>query len=240
MTGPPRRVNPARRQADSPVARDNQPGRQATTRPTLGRPRHADDDAIFRAVLTTLAKLGFTRLSFAAVGREVGISASALHQRFGSKEGLLRVFVEWNNAQLRADVDARRREGRAALDTLAAVLRDWLVGPADREHGARVLALYSEVAAKPQLREPVAARFDTMTNEVEMLLMSAVQTGELQACDAPRLARAILAAGAGTVLLHWLTRPREALDEQLHVAVDAILAPFGGRRLTRSLRTTPR
>src|SRR5258708_14107659 len=90
----------------------------AARRLTLGRPRRAEDEAVFRGLLRALARLGYTGLTFAALTDQVGLSASALHQRFGSKAELLRAFIEWNNPRAPQAVQARRRQGRTPPDTI--------------------------------------------------------------------------------------------------------------------------
>jgi AcrR family transcriptional regulator len=185
---------------------------------------------VFRGLLRALARLGYAGLSFAALGDEVGLSASALHQRFGSKAALLRAFIEWNNARAREAVQARRREGRAPLETIRAVLGDWgfsggpsAIGPGQ---AARVFSLYSELAADPVMREPIRARIALLLDVLERLLGAAVDAGELAPCDAPHMARALLAGAAGTMLLALLTRPEGSLEEQVRASVDATLAPY--------------
>src|SRR5215831_8245675 len=57
------------------------------------RPRTVSDDQIFAATARAVTRLGPTRLTLADVADEVGLSAAALVQRFGSKRGLLLAFV---------------------------------------------------------------------------------------------------------------------------------------------------
>jgi AcrR family transcriptional regulator len=194
-------------------------------RRALGRPRQVEDDVVFRALLRTLARLGFSHLSFAAVAAEVGVSASALHQRFGSKDGLLRAFLDWQNARAQKAVLARSHSGRPPLEALSGVLGDWLsaFGPVQ---GGRVVSLWSEVAAYPALQEPIGARIGLLLHEVESLLAAAVQAGDLTTCDTPHLAHVLLAAVAGTCMLYWLTQSGGSLKEQVSVCVETVLAPY--------------
>ena len=56
------------------------------------RPRKVSDDQIFEAVYRAMQRVPAAELTLAAVGREAGITASAVVQRFGSKQGLLRAL----------------------------------------------------------------------------------------------------------------------------------------------------
>jgi AcrR family transcriptional regulator len=181
---------------------------------------------VFRGLLRALARVGYAGLSFAALAAEVGLSASALHQRFGSKAALLRAFIEWNNARAREAVQARRREGRAPLETIRALLGDWDFSPFGPGQAARVFSLYSELAADPVMREPIRARVALLLEELERLLGAAVDAGDLAPCDAPRMAHALLAGAAGTMFLALLTQKEGSLEEQARASVDATLAPY--------------
>jgi AcrR family transcriptional regulator len=182
---------------------------------------------VFRGLLRTLARLGYTGLSFAALADQVGLSASALHQRFGSKAELLRAFIEWNNARAREAVRARRREGRTPLDTIRALLGDWNFSAIEPGQASRVFSLYSELAADPVMREPIRERIALLLDELEMLVAAAVKAGDLVPCDAPGVARALLAGVAGTMLLALLTQPDvSSLEEQVRASVDTTLATY--------------
>jgi AcrR family transcriptional regulator len=205
----------------------------------LGRPRLADDEVVFRGLLRTLARLGYAGLSFAALGEQVGLSASALHQRFGSKVNLLRAFIEWNTARDQAAVQARRREGRPPLEAVRAVLGDWSasIGPVE---ASRMFSVYSELAADPLMREPMLRRITLITDELEALILAAVKAGDLVPCDAPAVARALLVGAAGTMLLTLLTQPEAPLDEQIQASIDASLASYlPARRRARTPRRSP-
>jgi TetR/AcrR family transcriptional regulator len=69
----------------------------ATRRP--GRPRAADTpvsvDAMLSAALRAFATHGYDGVSVNAISRELGVSHSLLHQRFGSKDGLWHAAVDW-------------------------------------------------------------------------------------------------------------------------------------------------
>lgn len=55
----------------------------------MPRPRTVSDEAILDAVLALAQRVGPARLTLAAAGREVGLSAATLVQRFGTKRELL-------------------------------------------------------------------------------------------------------------------------------------------------------
>jgi len=60
-----------------------------------GRPRAFADEAVFPATAHTLARLGYGRVTLAAVSAEVGCTRQALLRRFGSKHALVRACLQW-------------------------------------------------------------------------------------------------------------------------------------------------
>src|SRR5262245_5891339 len=90
-----------------------------------GRPRSASDEAIFQAVAAVVTASGTSGLTLAAVGERVGLSAPALAQRFGSKQGLLAAFAARQVTEV-TDALACARAGQAdpvtALVTVLAAL----------------------------------------------------------------------------------------------------------------------
>jgi len=60
------------------------------------RPRKASDDEIFAASQRVMMRRGPRELTLAEIGKEAGVTAGALVQRFGSKRGLmLAILLAW-------------------------------------------------------------------------------------------------------------------------------------------------
>jgi AcrR family transcriptional regulator len=110
-----------------------------TTKPARrpGRPRAGDApvslDAMLAAALTAFATNGYDGVSVTALGRELGVSHSLLHQRFGSKIGLWHAAVDWGFGGL-ADELAKAADPTLSdpLDQLVVILRRFLEVSAER------------------------------------------------------------------------------------------------------------
>lgn len=83
------------------------------------RPRKVSDDQIFEAVYRAMQRVPAAELTLAEVGREAGITASAVVQRFGSKQGLLRAL----NARFAKGTESMLAGLRQAAPTPLAAIR---------------------------------------------------------------------------------------------------------------------
>lgn len=70
----------------SPPAQDPSPGR--------GRPKLHTDEQILDAALRMFATHGYDGMSLRSLNRELGLSHSAIHQRFGTKEDLYKAVID--------------------------------------------------------------------------------------------------------------------------------------------------
>ena len=86
----------------------------------VGRPRTYNDDEVFLATAAVLARNGHAGLTLAAVAADLGCTAPALNNRFGSKGDLLIAFLEWSTALAQTRFDQVRAEHSSPL----AALRD--------------------------------------------------------------------------------------------------------------------
>ena len=59
-----------------------------------GRPKLHSDDQILNAALQMFATHGFEGTSLRSLNRELGLSHSAIHQRFGTKEDLYKAVID--------------------------------------------------------------------------------------------------------------------------------------------------
>ncbi len=121
-----------------------------------GRPRSASDEAIFEAIAAVVTASGPSQLTLAAVAGRVGLSAPALAQRFGSKQGLLAAFAA--------------REAVAVAGTLAAA----------RAGGTDPVQAPHAVAHSRALRDGIAA---LVTDAVQAGLLAADAIPETLAAD---------------------------------------------------------
>jgi AcrR family transcriptional regulator len=59
-----------------------------------GRPKLHSDDQILEAALRMFATHGYDGMSLRSLNRELGLSHSAIHQRFGTKEDLYKAVID--------------------------------------------------------------------------------------------------------------------------------------------------
>jgi AcrR family transcriptional regulator len=195
-----------------------------------GRPRLFTDTDIFHAVTAVIGQSGYTNLTLAAVATELGCTAPALSKRFGSRQDLVRAYLDWTHEQALE----RFREVRASNDSPLAALRarmmlpigsrtDEIAGPEDSAHHA---SLHLAAEADPEFKLVIASRMQFFEDEFEALLADAVVAGELRSCDTRKLAQLLFKAVVGTTQIAALRGTTEPLEHQLGATVDAVVEPY--------------
>jgi len=192
---------------------------------TVGRPREVEDEAIFGATGRALSRLGYARLSLAAVASEAGVSPAMLVKRFGSKRDLLLAFFDWSIASSRALFAAARQEHASPLGSLLARFLLRLEYTNDPVSVANVLSFYTETIGDPEFAERGARRLRMQHAEIQRLLDEAVARGELVACDTARVGRVLLAAMNGALLL-WEPDAARSMNDGLRDVFDVVLGPL--------------
>ena len=200
----------------------------ATTPREIGRPRLFRDEDIFLATAQVLARVGHEHMTLAAIASEVGCSAPALVQRFGSKNELLRQFMEWSNARVKErfeDAQGRHRSPLATLRSRLTVPSDqWVDDVADPGGYANVLAFYLVAWNHPSLGPIVEERRVILEHGFQDLLVQARAVGELGECDEKVLAEMLLTVFAG-VALQWIRRSDGVLEERMGRYFDVLVDP---------------
>lgn len=194
----------------------------------IGRPRMFKDEDIFTSAATVLATSGHEHLTLAAIAGEVGCSAPALIQRFGSKHALLKQFMEWSNARVIERFEQALIDNRSPLAALRARLSmppdHWL--DEDRVPGgyANILAFYLGAWSDPVLGPIVEQRRDILENAFYELLVQARKAGELAECDERVLAEMLLMAFTG-VALQRIGQDDSVAEERMSQFFDALIGP---------------
>jgi len=196
----------------------------------VGRPRTYDDTEVFQATATVLARSGHSGLTLAAVAADLGCTAPALNNRFGSKGDLLIAFLEWSTSLAKERFDQVRAEHQSPLAALRArfampaeVRQDEMASPWNY---ANLVTLSFAAVSDPVLRPILDRRRQLFEDQIESLLSDAKAAGELVECDTRRLAWVLFAALAGTAHLMALGHPGPTIEAQLGIMVDEIIAPY--------------
>jgi AcrR family transcriptional regulator len=202
------------------------------------RPRTVPDTAILAAAARVVSRLGPAHLTLADVGREVGLSAATLVQRFGSKRGLLLAVAGTQAADVAREFAAARAAHRQPLAALVAALVSLSAWAATPEMLSNHLAFLQIDLTDPEFHRYALAHARTTRTEIAHLLEEAVAAGELVRCDAARLARAVEGTYNGA-LVTWAIYREGPVADWLRDELEALLTPYRTPR-PRASRTTSR
>lgn len=195
----------------------------------IGRPRVFTDDDVFRATARAIAHLGYTDLTLAAVAAELGCSPPALIKRFGSKKGLALAYLTWANHESRERFARIRESADSPLQALRTRVRiptaDRLDEVADQEGYANFVAFTLAARNDPELTGAMRERRQLFYDEIERLVIDAIETGELRECDPTVVSRAMLSGLTGSAL-NWVLDIDWTIEDRLAQAVEDVLRPY--------------
>ncbi|HVL95662.1 MAG TPA: helix-turn-helix domain-containing protein [Solirubrobacteraceae bacterium] len=191
----------------------------------MPRPKTVDDDAVLAAAMRVIDRGGPAKLTLEAVAREVGLSPATLVQRFRSKRGLL-LAVAGRGSGSAGDAlrDAARRH-RSPLRALAAGLVSMSSSVSSPEVLANQLAFLQIDLSDPEFHALALEHTRAVRAEINALLDSAVEAGELPPTDTPRLAQAVQTTYNGA-LITWAIYRQGRLETWLRRELDALLEPY--------------
>jgi AcrR family transcriptional regulator len=203
------------------------------------RPRTVSDDQIFAATARAMTRLGPARLTLADVGKDVGLSAAALVQRFGSKRGLLLAFVSTAPGfvdECFVRVRAAHASPLAALMAAALESASHVKSP---DELANSVAFLQMDLSDPDFRRPALANSKQILAGYGALIRDAIEAGELVECDPARLARAIHAVVGGS-LINWAIHRDGPLTTTVRRDLETLIDPLRARRRQRATRRPAR
>lgn len=198
----------------------------------MGRPRTASDDDILDATARAISRHGPARLTLASVASEVGITAAAILQRFGSKHGLLLALSRRGTAggaeAVAAAVAAAGERGASPLRALNELLTGDLRSLDSAEVLANHVGMLQLDLTDPELRVEAQRHAATVREGIEQLLRAAVAAGELRPLDGPDGARLALAVDCtyNGALVTWALTPRGPLPDWVRGQLDMLLRPY--------------
>lgn len=200
----------------------------------MPRPRTVDNQAIFTAVATVMSRDGPAKLTLGRIGREAGLSASTLVQRFGSRTGLLRALSKSAKDESTAFAESLRRRFRSPL----ARVREFALCFAGLAPSAEALINNTLAYLQVDLADPVMRRQLVVTQQSQEkalidLVREAVEAGELASSVNPKdLARVLPRVATGS-LLAWALHRTGTARECLASDVDAVIRAFRCRASSR-------
>jgi AcrR family transcriptional regulator len=189
------------------------------------RRRKVSDDEVYAAVQRAMTRRGPHELTLADIAAEAGVTPGLLVQRFGSKRQLLLAISEQFGRSAPAmfeELRATHREPLAALRAYAECMADLAATP---DALSRNLAYFQIDLTDDAFRAHLLTNARATRREIELLLQSAVATGELQTdVDPRRLARTIEAIIGGS-LMSWACYRKGSAAAWIRQHLDDVLQP---------------
>jgi AcrR family transcriptional regulator len=189
-----------------------------------GRPRRVNDAAIVYATHRALGRLGFARLTLAAVAAEARLSPAALVKRFGSKGALLVAFYDLSTEMARVDMEQRLRAS-PPLDALESSYVDLAKHASDPIFVANSNSIYGESIGDPALRGSAQRRAEASDKQVRAILSAAVRRGELRRCDTKTISRVLRSALNGAFVV-WAASGQGKAADWVHDCFDVVIGPL--------------
>lgn len=163
-------------------------------------------------------------LTLAQVAKEAGVSPATLVQRFGSKRGLLLAFAAGGFKGIGVEFERLRKAHRSPLAAVHAVAASMATMASTPETLSNNLAFLQMDLMDPDFHAQALAHSRAMAAEIKGLLDESMAADELHKCDTMRLARAVQAIVAGSLLQWAIDRDGKAAD-RLREDLDSLLRP---------------
>ncbi len=199
-------------------------GQHDTPQPTVGRPRSFSDEDFFNAAARVLTRTGYPSLTLEAVAREAGCTRPAINRRFGGKQGLVDGFIDWVASRNGRTFELLSEQYQSPIALLRAGLFIYSAGDGTHFDSSHHLEFFGNAWNDPVLRPSMielARKFERSSAD---LLSRARAEGEIRPCDTERLARVLIAALSGVVIMQPEAK-RGDLHGELLQAFDAIIEP---------------
>jgi AcrR family transcriptional regulator len=194
------------------------------------RPRKASDDEVFEATHRAMARLGPAELTLAEIAKEAGLTAGALVQRFGSKRKLLLALSNRYSGGTK-EMFAQLRRGRVSPVGVLRAYAECLAGLASSPAAlARSLSYLQVDLTDPDFRKHLVKHARASRVELQRIIDEAIEAGELRRdTDSRQLARTVEAVVGGSMMA-WAYYEEGTAARYMRHDLDAVLAPFEGRR----------
>lgn len=188
----------------------------------------ATRERLIESTRELLWERGYSATSPRAIQQHAGAGQGSMYHHFSGKPELAAAAVRRSAEEMRAQVDELLDAPGGAYERIAG----YLLREREVLRGCRLgrLAQDAEVAADPQLREPVAETFDWLLARLAGLVTEGQQSGEFAPGPDPEEVAATLLAvvQGGYVLARAAGSP-----EPFHRAVRGALALLAGHRTER-------
>lgn len=187
------------------------------------------DQRMLAAALRLIAERGYRGTSLAAIGEAAGYSRGLVHERFGSKAGLLWALTKH---LLRAWNQESREHGpeRTGLDALFDML-DNHRRAIEEDRGIRPFyaLMFEAIGPTPDLQPEFRELHVRFRADIEKLLRAGIKAGQIRSDIDPIAQAALLMATQRGIAFQWLLDPSafsvEAAYAELKRNLQRSLAP---------------
>jgi AcrR family transcriptional regulator len=193
----------------------------------MSRPRKASDDDIFAAIYRVMQRVRPGDLTLAEVGKEAGVTAGALVQRFGSKQGMMRALNERFADSTKGMLDGIRAAASSPLGAIRAYAECFagmIETPATLAHH---LAYLEMDLSDPEMYAQVSKHQRETRTAMRRWVREAIAAGELaKTANVNDVARAVLTMVGGSMMSYPFFRegtPKAWLRADLELALKQYL-----------------
>lgn len=181
-------------------------------KPRTRRPQHErvaeSDRRMLAAALRLIGERGYRGTSLAAIGEAAGYSRGLVHERFGSKEGLLWALVKqilrvWNH-----ESRERGSSGHAGIEGVCDLLDNHRRAVLeDRGIRAFYALMFEALGPTPDLLPEFRELHRTFRADIERTLRAGIDAGTVRADIDPKAQAALLLAAQRGLAFQWLLDP---------------------------------
>jgi AcrR family transcriptional regulator len=214
---------------------------ESTGAPRARRKQHErvaeSDRRMMEAALRLIGERGYRGTSLAAIGEEAGYSRGLVHERFGSKSGLLWALVKqmlrvWNHESRSQARDRAKGDGSSStgIDGLCELLDNHRRAVLE-DRGIRTLyaLMFEALGPTPDLLPEFRELHRGFRADIERRVRAGVQAGTIRADVDPKAQAALLLAAQRGLAFQWLLDPDgfsiEAAYDELKRNLRRTLAP---------------
>jgi len=193
--------------------------------------RVAESDArMLAAALKLIGERGYKGTSLAAIGEAAGYSRGLVHERFGSKAGLLWKLVKnmlrvWNH-----ESRARGHSGHSGIEGLCDLLDNHRRAVAE-DRGIRTFyaLMFEALGPTPDLLPEFRDLHRTFRSDIERIVRAGIDAGTIRADVDPKAQAVLLMAAQRGIAFQWLLDPEgfslDAAYEELKRNLRRTLSP---------------
>jgi len=172
------------------------------------------DRRMMEAALRLIGERGYRGTSLAAIGEEAGYSRGLVHERFGSKSGLLWALVKqmlrvWNHESRSQARDRAKAESSASgLDALCELLDNHRRAVLE-DRGIRTFyaLMFEALGPTPDLLPEFRELHRGFRADIERMVRAGVQAGTIRADVDPKAQAALVLAAQRGLAFQWLLDP---------------------------------